>query len=82
MISIYAFALQIDYKSGVKIGLESDKMLWIFFCQIIMGRPLNSNVPEGRSVYLKDIYFQSFVLNSLISNIWKSDWKYGEKRRW
>ena len=52
--SIYAFALQIDSKSWVKTGkissLESDKMLSIFFCQIIMGSPLNSIVPEGLSM--------------------------------
>ena len=27
-----------------------NKQTQIFFCQIIMGSPLNSNVPEGRSV--------------------------------
>ena len=26
------------------------KSLFIFFCQIIMGSPLNDNVPDGRSV--------------------------------
>ena len=28
-----------------------NKQTQIFFCQIIMGSPLNSNVPEGRSVH-------------------------------
>ena len=31
--------------------LSSSKILFRFFCQIIMGSPLNSNVPDGRSVY-------------------------------
>ena len=30
--------------------LSSSKILCRFFCQIIMGSPLNSNVPDGRSV--------------------------------
>ena len=34
-------------------SIESDKIFWIFFCQIIVGSPLNSNVPEGRRVAIK-----------------------------
>ena len=34
-----------------------NKQTQIFFCQIIMGSPLNSNVPEGRSVHLYDYCF-------------------------
>ena len=31
--------------------LSSSKILCRFFCQIIMGSPLNSNVPDGHSVH-------------------------------
>ena len=50
-----AFGLQreIKYKK-VKIGkvslLESDRILWFFFCQIIMGKSTESTIPEERSV--------------------------------
>jgi hypothetical protein len=34
--------------------LPFNKFFGVFavFCQIIMGSPLNNNVPEGRSVYI------------------------------
>ena len=46
---MHAFGLQ-----RVKIGKvsipESDKILWLFFCQIYKGNPLNYNISEERSM--------------------------------
>ena len=52
--------------------LSSSKILCRFFCQIIMGSPLNSNVPDGRSVYLcKWCFIHSTRSRSYPSNYYR-----------
>ena len=46
--------------------LSSSKILCRFFCQIIMGSPLNSNVPDGRSVESYVDKLDPFLLRNLL----------------
>ena len=46
--------------------LSSSKILCRFFCQIIMGSPLNSNVPDGCSVsWFPICHFKIHILNGI-----------------
>ena len=52
--------------------LSSSKILCRFFCQIIMGSPLNSNVPDRRSVPWSHIA-TFWGLKDLCANCWSFD---------